>query len=314
MSANTKIILIEGALKVVGIYNYNGSGYYKGNKNHKFAKSDNTKRDFTSSRCIRYELFKDVQPRQPAKKEMADYFLPMASSIIGLVRGYLSPEDELKRFSPLHVADAYTRMADFEALGKNIRKSDENAEPTGALFVDQGSSSKPKEKDLKNKNGEDTSDTSMFTQENAPERRQEFKAAINLKELQFLPLDDGYYRMVSAKHESEFVDLLTATFKKMDCSDPVKIGDYQDICAIMPIKRRGILLSQSQQKVLVADILRRIVNLKGYKAGASLEFDSADTVKLIASDSINTTSFSSYVKAIEGLNALKFEQFYTATK
>lgn len=66
------------------------------------------------------------------------------------------------------------------------------------IFSDQGSSSKPKEANKTEKSGKQVSDTSMFSQDDTPARKQKLNAATNIKELQFLHLEeyDAGFRMV----------------------------------------------------------------------------------------------------------------------
>jgi len=101
-----KSITFEGELEVWGIYNYNTKEKKDGYDNHIGAKKfkiktggtkiikdkqtgkekeiDITKSiDYTSSRCLRHEIFKDLQLRQPSDKTFSDQFLKMAASEIG---------------------------------------------------------------------------------------------------------------------------------------------------------------------------------------------------------------------------------------
>ncbi len=191
MSQQIKSITFEGELEVWGVYNYNGawgilqkkkenSSYLKhrcsdrtppNRGNHTYAKTfiDNNKReiDYTSSRCLRHEIFKDLQPRQPSDKDFGVQFIKMAASEVGLLRGYMSPDEKggnqdikgLKRCSPLHIADAVT-----------IEESYVN--------FDQGVSSKSKKEEEERKKSSSTDDnkkgTSLFSKDNLPYRRQNY--------------------------------------------------------------------------------------------------------------------------------------------
>lgn len=310
-----KKIEITGNLSVSGIYNSNGKGLYKGNENHIKAKQDRNGRDFTSRNCLRYELFKDLQPRQPTGAELAVHFVPMASSLVGLLRGYISTRDDLKRFSPLHVADAYTSDEEIERLkGYSSKQFEQDDQARKVLFVEQLSNSKPKETDLKStskhKVGEDANDTTIFTRENAPQRIQNFRAVVSIKELQFLPLDDGYYRMVAKSSESEFVDGLKRVFQELQNDDSIQIRNYIDANAVMPFKRRGILLSNAQQAVLLKNLSDRIITLNGYKSGASLEFVPDSFNCKISDNDLIPNEIGNYKQTIQSLPTWAFESFY----
>jgi hypothetical protein len=259
-----KKVLIKGRVAVTGIYNYDHAGKRDGNNNHKFAKKDNNGIDFTSSRCLRHEIYKNDVPNQPCNADFKTFFVRFAASEVGIMRGYLYADSGFKRYSPLHVADAYTHQDD---QGSPIDRS--------VIFFDQGSSSKPKEKtEEKNRKGEDRADTSMFSQDNAPVRYQRFVGGINLKELQFLPLQKGYYQMVADQDEKDFIASLEQTFRLLGCKKPeVHIGEYEDIGAIYKTSRRGILLSQEQQLVLVQSTVQRILSIDGIKSGAAVVAD-----------------------------------------
>lgn len=268
MSQQVKYITFEGKLDVWGIYNYNRSGSKGGHDNHIYAKifkineesksgiKIERKIDYTSSRCLRHEIFKDIQPRQPSDKAFAEQFIQMVASEVGLLRGYLSPDDGFKRCSPLHIADAQT-----------IDNID--------IAHDQGLRSKPQEKDKgKNKKGEDKKDPAMFSKDNAPYRQQELLGGINLKELQFLSLYgvDNDFSMINRRDKDKFVGLLKEYFKKHDVDNILEVKDYIDTTAVYTTPRTGILLNQEQIRHLVKVILQRIKMIHGLKAGARLAY------------------------------------------
>ncbi|MDE0118849.1 MAG: hypothetical protein OXM55_02435 [Bdellovibrionales bacterium] len=313
MSQSIKSITFEGKLKVWGVYNYNTIEKKDGHNNHKGAKKFKFKTgekktnkdgqeyeikkeiDYTSSRCIRHEMFKDIQPRQPSDKEFGAQFIKMVTSEIGLLRGYMSPDEKgnnqdikgLKRCSPLHIADAQT-----------INKVD--------IVFDQGSSSKPKEGSKKSKEGKDISDTSMFSQDNSPCREQKLLGGISLKELQFLSLYgvDNDFSMISKNHKDDFLKYLREYFQKHNVDNNLEIKEYEDKGAVYKIKRAGILLNQDQIRHLVTVVFQRIKMINGLKAGARLSykkgslkasfFDGEDYLDLEESDlkeKLNTMNF-----------------------
>ena len=275
MSLQVKYITFEGKLDVWGIYNYNAkkdrkdpdsNQWYKNNIGAKIFKIKIDKGlekeiDYTSSRCIRHEIFKDIQPRQPSSKAFANQFIQMVASEVGLLRGYLSPDEKgdskdikgLKRCSPLHIADAQT-IDDVK------------------IVFDQGSSSKPKEEGKAQ--GKDKGDIAMFSKDNAPYRQQKLLGGINLKELQFLSLYgvDNDFAMISKNRKDEFVSLLKEYFKKHGVNETLEVKDYVDIAAVYKTPRTGILLNQEQIRHLVKVVFQRIKMINGLKAGARLAY------------------------------------------
>ena len=180
----------------------------------------------------------------------------MAASEVGLLRGYLSPDDGLKKCSPLHIADAQTIDREIDVV------------------FDQGSSSKPKEAGKKNKAGKDKSDTSMFSKDNVPYRTQKLFGGINLKELQFLSLYnvDNDFSMIAEKDKDDFLKLLTSYFKKHNIDHSFEVKEYIDKAAVYKVKRTGILLNQDQVRHLVKVVFQRIKMINGLKAGARLSY------------------------------------------
>ncbi|MFZ3229003.1 MAG: hypothetical protein WA160_02270 [Pseudobdellovibrio sp.] len=288
--SGTKFITIEGSLDVIGIYNFNRSTKNPENpiyKNHKEAKKDLNGIDYTSSRCLRHEMFKDIQPIQPTDAEFADSFIDFVASEAGLLRGFVAMDVGFKRASPIHFADAYTQSID----GKS------------KIFYDQGSSSKPKESDKKNKKGEDIADNSMFSQDNSGPRKQTLKAAINIKELQFIHLDkkDDNFRVVSLDGEDLLILKLNQFFEINGVKESVEVKEYDDISAVLKTKRRGILLSQNQIKLLIKKVVFRIANINGAKAGARITTDKK-SLDIVFSDGIEgsvAANFSDFSSKLE---------------
>ena len=294
MSQQIKSITFEGELEVWGIYNYNGAWsvlkkqknkegaeFYLKHRcservkskqsNHIYAKTfignEGKEIDYTSSRCLRHEMFKGIQPRQPSDKEFGDQFIKMVASEVGLLRGYMSPDEKggnqnikgLKRCSPLHIADAVT-----------IEESYVN--------FDQGVSSKPKkeeeERKKQNLSTDDKKGTSVFSKDNLPYRRQRLSGGINLKELQFLSLYgvDNDFSMITEEDKDNFLELLKEYFKKHNVDHSLEIKQYVDIGAVYETKRDGILLNQEQIRHLVKVVFQRIMMINGLKAGARLSY------------------------------------------
>lgn len=245
------LVTIEGKLEIQGVYNYNGKAVDTEYDNHIVAKKSIDGIDYTSSRCLRHEMFKDIQPKQPRRndfKEKDNFYVSLAASEIGLLRGIMSPEEganSLKRNSPLSVLDAYT------ITDKSV------------IVFDQGSSSKPKESD------KDKSDTSMFSKDNAPKRDQALKMLINICGLQFITQDPNDYSIVLKSDEELFRNKLSETFAKLGLNNQkFKFKDFKYQGGLEEIKTRGILFDDHQTSYLVIDSIKRIANIYASKTGA----------------------------------------------
>ncbi len=305
MSQSIKTITFEGLLDVWGVYNYNKVGKRDGHENHLCAKtfteiqnvdqSQKRRKDYTSSRCLRHEIFKDLQPRQPSNKIFADKFIEMVASEVGLLRGYLSPDDGFKKCSPLHIADAVTT----DHLD---------------IVFDQGSSSKPKEGKEKNKKGEDKSDTSMFSKDNLPYRKQKLLGGINLKELQFLSLYgvDNDFSMINKKDKDKCLELLKEYFEKHGVDSALEIKKYIDKDAIYKVPREGILLNQKQIRHLVKVVFLRIRSIHGLKAGSRLAYQKG-SLKVSFFDGEDTID-AEESKLKEELSKIEFHHFFKEFK
>ena len=330
MNQPIRSITFEGELEVWGVYNFNGAWsvlktqttqegkeFYqnhrcsvrtpRGRENHIYAKTfiDSEKRevDYTSSRCLRHEMFKDIQPRQPSDKEFGDQFIKMAASEVGLLRGYMSPDEKggnpdikgLKRCSPLHIADAVT-------LKKNY------------VNFDQCVSSKPKKEEEERKkqslSTDDKKGTSLFSKDNLPYRQQKLLGGINLKELQFLSLYgvDNDFSMISKKNEDEFLEYLKEYFQKHNVDNNFAIKEYEDKGAVYKTKRTGILLNQEQIRHLVKVIFQRIRMINGLKAGSRLAYKK-DTLKVSFFDGEDSLEVKES-NLREKLDSLKFYHFF----
>ncbi|CAO1296095.1 unnamed protein product, partial [Diamesa hyperborea] len=270
-----RLMEVEANLSIQGIFNYNGTEKTKeGYKNHKGAKMNSFGIDFTSSRCLRYEMFKDLQPKQPISTEFKSNYIQLASSEIGLLRGIMDADNQLKRSSPLSVLDAYT-ISD-----KKI------------VFFDQGSSSKPNEKlDTKRKGSDETkSDISMFSCDNAHLREQKFRAFINMQQLQFIEQGKDQDQIVLEKDEQDFLKNLRTTFKNLKATESCEIGSYSHTNAISPTAIRGILLSDDQITALIESAILRMVNIYGFKAGSFIKANKDSfKIKLILDDALDTS-------------------------
>ena len=53
-----------------------------------------TQRSLIKQILLTRQMFKDLQPRQPSDKIFGEQFIKMAASEIGLLRGYMSPDEK----------------------------------------------------------------------------------------------------------------------------------------------------------------------------------------------------------------------------
>lgn len=285
-----KYIKIKADLNVKGVFNYNGpesrevlkNGQSQKFDNHIGAKKDGSGRDFTSSRCLRHHLFSDLQPRQAATAEIADFWVATAGSEIGLIRGMMDPKGRCGRRSPLHVQNAYT-------------SSEESK-----IFFDQGSSSKPLES-----HADGSGDTSLFSKDSAPERVQAFEAVINIKELQFINLEANFVPLVKEDQEEELKKLIKKNFN----FDSVTVAKYRSIGAVIATPIRGILFSDKDLRELIKKIVSRIKSLEAYKTDSSISIIK-DSIKLelVAENGDPTTL--SLDEALKAIDDFEFQEFY----
>ncbi len=294
---------IEGSLETKGIVNRDRKITLNGNKNHLIAKKDAFGREFTSSRCLRQLMYKTLQPNQPTLDEFETNYIQLAASEIGLVRGIMNANNQLKRSSPLCVLDATSILPD--SLFNKVNGQYEY------IFFDQGGSSKFKE------SFDEKSDPSMFSIENAHQRTQSFNAFIDIQKLQLIEQGANQTKIVLEKDEDIFLKQLKSTFKKMNTSEECSINMYQLSSALSPYRVRGILLNDEQMSSLIYSTLSKIIRIEGFKTGA---FITAKTesfkVKLFVNDEIHSTielpmnEFMTLLKK----NEFKFVKFYQKIK
>ncbi len=262
---------MSGRIMVKSVFVKNGTGKYLKRNNHNYAKKDNRGIDFTSSRALNFLAYEREMPRQPASEELKTKFPELIGSIYGIVRGGVESSSGCKRSSALTTLDAYT---DPSFATKVVVKENENFEYLKTTFFDQGSSSKPKEKDLKSnskkKKGEDAADTSLFSKDNASERFQNFEAYISLDKLQFMQVRDPDLGCVQNDDEPRLLETLKKTFGP--CGDThVEIKKYRYSSAVIPTDVYGVLLSKSQINYLIYDVIKRYSSLRGFRASSIIE-------------------------------------------
>ena len=303
-----KTLTIKADLEVIGIVNMNGRSTTAKQKNHLFAKRDALGLDFTSSRLLRRTIFSDLMPRQPATKEMYDNAVPIAASMIGIVRGLMFPERGCKRTSPLCVLDAYTKK-EFTRPRKTTDGLDSRAYK--ATFSDIGRSSKPQEGNLTNKKGVKVSDTSFWSKDNAGRRIQSFEAKIDFSALTFISLNFGDDAIISREDEDRYLALMNELFQKLGDDGIVKPHRVKHKTAVVKSPQYGILLNDPQVHRILGYLLDRIQRIEIAKAGSSLRL-LPETLSLTISDG-NQSKEMGFGTFVATLDKMEFYRAYETT-
>lgn len=304
-----KTLTVKADLDVIGIVNMNGRSTTAKQKNHLFAKRDALGFDFTSSRLLRRTIFADLMPRQPATREMYDNTVPIAASMIGLVRGLMMPERGCKRASPLCVLDAYTRK-EYTRPRKTTEGLDARA--YRATFSDVGRSSKPQEANLTNKKGEKVSDTSFWSKDNAGRRLQDFEAKIDFSALSFVSLNYGDDAIISREDEAAYIEQMNKMFESLGEEGRVKPGKYVHKTAVVKATQHGVLLNDLQIRRVLGYLFDRIQRIEIAKAGSSLRL-LPETIRVTISDG-NQSKSMDFGTFIATLDKLSFYKAYKAAE
>jgi hypothetical protein len=300
-----KTLTIKADLDVIGIVNMNGRSTTAKQKNHLFAKRDARGFDFTSSRLLRRTIFSDLVPRQPATRDLYENAVPLAASMIGILRGLMMPERGCKRSSPLCVLDAYTRLE-----YTRPRKASDGLEVRAykATFSDIGRSSKPQESDLKNKKGEKVSDTSFWSKDNAGRRIQDFTAKVDFAALSFISLNYGDDAIISPEDEGRYLDLMNGLFSTLGEAGQVRPQKVLHKTSLIKIAQTGILLNDMQIQRTLGYLLDRIQRIEIQKAGSSLRL-LPETIKITVSDGNQSKAYD-FGSFIANLDTLEFYKAY----
>lgn len=304
-----KTLTIKADLEVIGVVNMNGRSTTAKQKNHLFAKRDALGFDFTSSRLLRRTIFADLMPRQPATREMYDNAVPIAASMVGIVRGLMMPERGCKRTSPLCVLDAYTRK-EFTRPRKTSEGFDSRA--YRATFSDIGRSSKPQETGLTNKKGEKVSDTSFWSKDNAGRRIQDFEAKIDFSALSFISLNFGDDAIISREDEDRYLALMNKMFERLGADGEVRPGRFVHKTALVKNKQYGILLNDTQIRMVLGYVMDRIQRIEIAKSGSSLRL-LPETLQITISDG-NQSRAMDFGTFVATLDTMSFYKAYDAAE
>lgn len=263
-----KSILFKGTIKGNGIVNYDAKDQKWMLKKYKFdewgnaLKFDNIKiakhalvktgndengkpqyevRLKISSNCLRNAIFKEDHPFQNSMILHSKKLLNMSIASVGsLLRGYMFEQEGftgLKRKSPVIITDA-------EQIAGGL--------PTIDVHSTSGAK-KTKESE------DDTSDTSLFYKETVGDVEYSFKGAINLPDLQFIPLSDTFDRM--AVNPDDFETLYKPYLERSIGSKINDPGFYMINGAVNAVPEEGVLLSQAQTAFLVKEFFKRLLSL-----------------------------------------------------
>ncbi len=235
-----------------------------------------------SSEKLRHEMFKLEMPYDSQNKRGDDFTYYRAIATPALVsRGYMSTEDvTLKKKSPLGIEDAI-EVGEF----RDVISFD---------FHSRSGAKKVKEED------DEKSDTSIYKTENVGKNKYVSEGFIDMQELQFLSADPSYDRMGidvdGGVNETTYLNALNRNFP----SKEKKFGYYYIKNAITEDEwaEYGILLTNDDVDFLVKYLLKKILNIHAYGAGATfniekleISFDYGETYREIKLNELNDYYF-----------------------
>ena len=250
--------------KLRGYSNLTGVVSEKGFKFKKEATDIDFKKTplYVSQNCIRHHLFRaqafDVQ--NPAVSAHLDKIL---CSMTGLIRGYVVPNSQCKRTSPLLVTDFVDKLGNgnYEQMGRSGSKEKEET-----------------------KSGVEKS-TSLFSKTTFGDTEYEGFASISIEQLQFIPLSDDFSRAAMVNlSESEGIELskkITAFTRSLGNNNDVEAvfhNNYVRRGSIFDDGEAGILLNESAMDALVNETIELLKGLqirqaKGYMYVDEVEVD-----------------------------------------
>ena len=215
---------------------------------------------YISQNCVRHHLFREqaFDVRYATGKNTRQ----LLASVTGLVRGYVIPETQFKRVSPLLLEDFVDQLGNgnFEQFGRSGSKEKETT-----------------------KGGKEKSAT-FFSKTTFGDTRYESYGSISIEQMQFISLDNKFDRAAMTatdKEGDEIAKEIGEFLRGLDSS--LKPGatyhqNYVRKGTIFEKGEAGILLNQDAIKVLVDETLARVRNLsirqaKGYMYVDDLEVD-----------------------------------------
>jgi hypothetical protein len=223
---------------------------------------------YISQNCIRHHLFREQSyDIHYAKKSNLKHIL---ASITGLVRGYVVPESQNKRTSPLLMEDFVDQLGNgnFEQMGRSGSKEKET-----------------------NKKGEESSN-SFFSKTTFGDTEYLSYGSISIEQLQFISLDKKFDREAMEIKEGqgeEMAQAVTEFIKSLNSQlrpEAIFHVNYVRKGTIFEEGEVGLLLNDDAVQALVEHTLERIINLsirqaKSYMYVDSITIDYNDSHKMM---------------------------------
>lgn len=223
---------------------------------------------YISQNCIRHHLFREqAYDIHYAKKSNLAQVL---ASITGLVRGYVVPESQNKRTSPLLMEDFVDQLGNgnFEQMGRSGSKEKET-----------------------NKKGEESSN-SFFSKTTFGDTEYLSYGSISIEQLQFISLDKKFDREAMEIKEGQGDEIAQQVTDFIQSLDPdlrpqaVFHDNYVRCGTIFEEGEVGILLNDDAVQALVQHTLERIQQLtirqaKGYMYVDDVVVDYNDSHKMM---------------------------------
>ncbi len=210
---------------------------------------------YISQNCIRHHLFREqAYDIHYAKKSNLQQVL---TSITGLVRGYVVPESQNKRTSPLLMEDFVDQLGNgnFEQMGRSGSKEKET-----------------------NKKGEESS-SSFFSKTTFGDTEYHSYGSISIEQLQFISLDKKFDREAMGIKDGQGEDVAKAITQYIQSlngelnPEAIFHGNYVRKGTIFKEGEVGILLNDDAIQALIEHTLERISNLSIRQAKSYMYVD-----------------------------------------
>lgn len=271
-----KMIKVTGSFDVCGIVNFNGTEKLNGYNNHKACKKLADGIDYTSSNCVRQAMFNDLVPRQPGSEFIKKDFPRLMGTLVGLLRGGLDAGSGCKSKSPITLLDAISD-------GKHV-------------VFEQNSSTNT------------STNTSIFSSDNAGPRKQKLEAILRIADLQMKEVGDSD-SVVSKKDSDIYINSLKNTFESLDSDLDIEIKSIIRKGQASPIPRDGIVFSTKQQQALVLKFIELLSGIEVFRRNASFIVDLKSLMITVTYSDMSSeqVSLDSFVKSIPNM---EFQQFW----
>lgn len=321
--AKTKFITLEANLVVNGVINYNevqkGIGNKAGIKRAKKFGTNENSVDYTSSNCLKHNLYKTFDQKSFYDAEYNDKptWSKLLGSELGLLRGLMNATAGLKRKSPVTVLPAESTQSGLVVVesGTSVKSSVSEEDLDKNLIVAAGIEPKATQEEKKTKkkqDGEESVDAekskNLFSFENAPTRVQKFVSVLSVMDLQFIPV--GPRGSIAEKDTASLLEQLSTTYTRLTGKEHTfKLGKYSLRTQVSPVSQLGILLPVDMQVALVNKWLELCKELHAFSSNARLYID-LTTTKI----GVNVHEASLNVDLNENVEAGELEQFYVESK